>query len=95
VSGKVVIDGKPVPAGFGVILVSASDKRFSALVQKDGSYRFAPGIHVGKYRMAIEPVVNEPGTQTVVPSRYTDAATSGLTFEVKTGPSTLDVQLVK
>jgi len=95
VSGKVVIDGKPLPPGFSVTLVSALGKRFSTTVQQEGSYRFTPGIPAGKYRMAIEPAAGDAGKQNVVPARYTDDTTSGLLFDVKTGPATLDVQLVK
>jgi hypothetical protein len=95
VSGKVAIDGKPVPPGFRVTLVSSAGKRFSATLRKEGGYRFTPGVPAGKYRVTIEPSVDDAGKQTVVPARYTNDATSGLTLDVKTGPSTFDVQLVK
>jgi hypothetical protein len=95
VFGNVALDGKPLPAGFVVTLVSAEGKRYSATVQKEGNYRLASSIPAGKYRMAIELAAGIAGTQVVVPARYLNEATSGLNFEVAAGQATVDVQMKK
>ena len=83
------------PAGFVVTLVSAEGKRYSATVQKEGNYRLASSIPVGKYRMAIALAAGVAGTQVVVPVRYLNETTSGLNFEIAAGQATVDVQMKK
>jgi hypothetical protein len=95
VFGSVALDGKPLPAGFVVTLVSDTGKRYSGTVLKGGTYRLSGSIPAGKYRMAIEPAAGDAGKQVVIPVRYLSEATSGLTLEVAVGPATVDVQLKK
>src|SRR5207237_3624946 len=47
VSGTVMLDGKALPPGFFVTLVSSEGKRYSTAVQEEGSYRFTLGVPVG------------------------------------------------
>ncbi len=95
VAGVVMLDGKPLPPGFFVTLVSAVGKRFSTLVQKDGTFQFSTGLAVGPYRVAIEALPGDTGKLATVPKRYHDEATSGLTLQVIAGKVTPELRLTK
>jgi hypothetical protein len=93
VSGAITVDGKGLPAGFFITLVSAEGKRFTTIVQKEGVYRFGTMIPMGPYRVAVEPALGVDAK--VIPARYQDAATSGLTIQVDSGKVTGDLRLTK
>jgi hypothetical protein len=93
VGGAVTVDGKGLPAGFFVTLVSAEGKRFTTIVQKEGVYRFGTAIPVGPYRVAVEPALGTDAK--VIPARYQDAATSGLVIQVGTDKANTDLRLTK
>ena len=93
VSGAVTVDGKGLPAGFFVTLVSAEGKRYTTIVQKEGVYGFGTMIPVGPYRVAIEPALGADAK--VIPARYQDAATSGLVIQVDGGKANTDLRLTK
>ena len=95
VSGKVTYEGKPAPPGF-VTFVGKDNRRFSASITVDGTYSFKTPIPPGSYRVAIERV---PGAKIPanldIPERYRTEGTSGLTIEVKSGKTMLDLNLAK
>lgn len=87
VSGKVTVQGKPLAAG-EITLVSldqAKPRVFTATVGADGSYAFKDAVPPGKYAV----IIAGKG----VPEKYTTTTTSALTFEVKAGANTQDVEL--
>jgi hypothetical protein len=94
VAGTVVFDGKPLPAGHFVTLVSAEGKRFSAPVQKGGVFRFALGLPIGSYRVVVEPGPGDAGTGAIVPARYRDEKMSGLVLQVNPGTVTPELRLM-
>lgn len=94
-SGIAMLDGKPLPPGFFVTLVSTEGKRYSTIVQKEGNYRFTLGIPVGSYRVVVEPVSADAAKKAAVPPRYRDESTSGLTIQIVAGQQTHDLRLTK
>lgn len=95
VSGKVTLDGKPVPAGV-VNFVSAGGFAASSTI-KDGAFsisrsQYGSGIPLGDYMVAIEsppppdPLAKSSPAATItvqIPRKYRDPATSGLTAKVE------------
>ena len=95
VAGRLFLEDKVVAGGYQVTLISASDKKFSTPIQKDGSFAFKMPIPVGEYRVAIEPLPKGKGKGPTLPPRYQSAATSGLTIIVVTGSQTVELKMVK
>jgi hypothetical protein len=95
ISGAVLLDGKPLPPGFFVTLVSAAGKKFSTTVQKEGTFRFMLGIPAGVYRVVIEPALGDAGKLAMIPPRYRNEATTPLKCQVEAGSKTFDLQLTK
>jgi hemoglobin len=97
VSGKVTIGGEPLGPPWHVTLLAPDNRSFSTYIQANGRYSFRTPIPVGKYRVVIEPVPQEPGQPKAdlgrVPQRYRDAATSGLTVDVPEGETNLDIKI--
>lgn len=86
VSGKVTLEGKPVPKA-DVMLVSLTlpkPRVFSTTTKEDGSYTIAEDVPAGKYVVVV--------TGKGVPAKYSTTTTSGLNVEVKAG-GTCDVEL--
>jgi hypothetical protein len=93
VAGTLMFQGKGVAGGYFVTLISGSGKKFSAAIQKDGSFGFKTPIPVGEYRIAIEPVPEAKGPD--LPMRYASETTSGLVIRVQVGKQAVDLNLVK
>jgi hypothetical protein len=98
VSGKVTVNGKPLPEGTVLFVPQAGPAGVSDLGE-DGSYKMqsrkpGDGALIGIHKVAIMPpfrpkLANAPK----VPSKYRDPSTSGLTAEVKKGENHLDFDL--
>jgi hypothetical protein len=88
VTGKVTIDGRPMPAGY-VTFVTSRGRASSGTIQPDGTFEMSTyepgdGAQVGTHPVIITPVPPDVGRQSIpVPERYTRAGTSGFTVEVK------------
>ncbi|MBI1831344.1 MAG: hypothetical protein HYR84_07840 [Planctomycetes bacterium] len=95
VAGKLSLDGKAVPGGYFVTLVSADGKTFSSAIQNDGIFQFQTGLNPGDYRIAIQPVPDKSVKTVAIPARYASEATSGLMIRVERGRQTVDLNLVK
>jgi hypothetical protein len=90
ITGRVVFDGKPIPGGFSVTLVSSKGTLVSSAGQKDGSFAFKD-IPVAEYRVAI---ITDTKAG-VLPARYGSVETSGLEIRVQPGKQQVDLNLVK
>jgi hypothetical protein len=100
VAGKVTLDGQPVQEGTVVFQDLARGLSVNADLQADGTYVVRTynlaGLPPGSYHVAVTPrkfgsgevpLVQAPGAPppTVIPPKYQDAATSGLTAAIKAG----------
>jgi len=107
VEGTVTLDGKPLPRGT-VQFVPDQDKRTKgppavAQIDADGNYRLSTagveGAVIGWHRVAVVAQENVDLNQTsyapsLVPEKYNDPSSSGLSYEVKAGEHNLiDVEL--
>lgn len=98
VSGIVTLAGKPLPGGF-VRVVPAESRAATGQIGPDGRFTLgtfaeADGCVAGTHGVAVlgplprggETVAAVPEPAVVVPARYREAATSGLTITI-TGPT--------
>jgi len=106
VGGKVTLDdGTPVSSGTVVFESTDEAKAISARgeIQTDGSYQLSTdrpgdGVLPGKYRVLVAPPPPNPDlppVKVVFDSRYSEFATSGLEFEVKSGSNDYPIKLTK
>jgi hypothetical protein len=94
--GRVTYQGKPLSSGF-VTLIGQDGRKFSASIKTDGSYRFR-GVTVppGEYRVVIDDSVTLGKGQprgAVIPQRYRNPETSGLTARINRGENIFDLAL--
>ena len=107
VRGKVTFKGAPVTAG-SVRFVASENEAYGAELDADGAFAIAAQVPAATYKVAISPPTQNPtmgpdgmpkpsegkGAENV-PPKYSNAATSGLTAEVKPGDNsefTFDMQ---
>ncbi len=117
VTGKVTLDGEPVPQGCAVTFVSSAGFTASAKVGAGGSYTLLnvdkPAIPVASYKVAVaQPAAEVSGADyekymspdggggaktapETIPAKYQSTETSGLSFDVKEGPNTINIELKK
>jgi hypothetical protein len=96
VTGRVTYKGKPLSSGF-VTLVGQDGRKFSASIRADGSYGFR-GVTVppGQYRVMIDDSVTLGKGQergAVIPERYRNPETSGITAKLNRGENIFDLSL--
>jgi len=97
VTGKILVDGRPVAKG-QVIFAPEGGRAATGILQPDGTftlstYRPNDGAVLGKHTVTVisaEPVEGaaegiDAEMRWLVPRRYSDPGTSGLTFEVTPG----------
>ena len=97
VSGHVFFDGKPLEKG--TLLIQSLDQRSSyAQLGPGGKFTVSTfsendGLMPGKHQVAVvaKEDINANTQKWLIPKKYSDAATSGLEFEV-TGP-TSDIKI--
>ncbi|MBN2291789.1 MAG: hypothetical protein JXM70_05150 [Pirellulales bacterium] len=108
VSGKVTLNGQPAIAG-RIIFANVEGPSAVAQIQPDGTYSVEAAIGQTMvtidHREKPKPVASGPEpmmrarmeglTQgnSLVPERYTDARTSGLSLDVKTGVNEFDIEM--
>ncbi len=95
VHGTVLLDGKPLAHGFFITLVSKDGKRISTIVHKEGCFDFTKALPLGTYRVAIEALPGDTTKAALVPMRYRDETTSGLTVQVNAARVTPELRLAK
>jgi hypothetical protein len=106
VSGKVTIDGEPVTSGRVVYHPLDAEGDVPASVgdiQADGTYQLSAGASgvgasVGKHRVLVQgpeqvSAGRGGGQRSVVPNRYGEFDSSGITVEVASGVNEIDIQL--
>jgi len=105
VAGKVRVDGKPLRFGT-VTFFGADGSQASAPIGPDGEYRIA-NVRTGDAAIAVfedaptpfgfdhTPRPADPGQKKIggVPERYNDPARSGLTYKVKKGEQSHNIDL--
>lgn len=108
VSGSVTLDGAPVgPGVITFVPPTRGPNPGVGTIQPNGTYflktKHERGINSGDYKVAIQVYKPEPGLQPgersykepepAVPEKYLQSGTSGLSFEVKPGSQTIDIEL--
>jgi hypothetical protein len=104
VSGKVTLDGTPLPGGL-VTIYDSQGKNPSSMIAADGSYYLA-GVPVGKADLVIEtvPAYGNPlnpldpphewwGKYVKIPLKYKERGKSGFNIDLKRGVQTMDLPL--
>ncbi len=88
VSGKVLIDGKPLETG-NIRVFAAANRAASGKIEPDGTfklstYELGDGVVPGTHTVAVTgaKLVNPKTMRWLAPKKFADAATSGLTLEV-------------
>jgi len=107
VSGVISYEGKNLNSG--VVTMKSGDKTLSSDISSEGSYTIK-GVPVGEATISVMVPPPPPkgggpegaieDTTSVsnpvqIPEKYSDLATSGLTFEVTSGDPTHNIELVK
>jgi hypothetical protein len=104
VSGKVTLNGKPVPGGAVTIHDSEGQSRNGG-INKDGTYsvsNLAPGpakvsvftaMEMKQVRNPEGGAKNPLGEFVAIPDKYRSRDTSGLTLDVKSGKQDYDVKM--
>jgi hypothetical protein len=106
VTGRVIIDGKPIGPGTIVFAPVDGIKPATGSIEQDGSYSLKTsretGLSAGKYKVAVS--IREvpenvkrgdrpPLGKLLIPERYELSSTSGLEYEVNAGRNTIDIDL--
>jgi hypothetical protein len=107
VKGQVTYKGRPVPNGTVLFIPSDQGPSATGELQKDGTYvltthQKGDGAVLGKHNVVIVamedtsdklPEQRNPLPPSIVPDRYTSAATTDLTAEVKDVENVIDFNL--
>jgi hypothetical protein len=107
VSGRITLEGKPMGSGT-VVFVPEGENRNAPMgtIEPNGDYFLKTnrdtGLMPGKYTVSMsvyDTPPHQPGERMqttgkqLVPTKYTDAHTSGLEYEVKPGSNTINIDL--
>ncbi len=108
IHGVVTFKGRPVSAGYVVFIPENNAPEVRSPLGPDGSYR-ATGVTVGRCTVAVETqafqhlmppprglakgISSDRPVYTPIPAKYERPQTSQLTYEVKSGSNTYDVNL--
>ncbi len=99
-TGKVKFKGQPVKDGQVVFQDAAGGPPQIAFLGPDGGYVLTGpggGIKPGSYAVTVTPMAAPPGKTlpdpAYIPAKYRDKATSGLSYEIKEGTATYDIEL--
>lgn len=99
VSGKVMIDGKPLERGF-VQVIPKDSRAASGEIGQDGKFTLTTfdngdGCVLGNHTVTV--LANESKGPTALhwyaPKKYSDPATSGLTLDIQAATDTADINL--
>jgi hypothetical protein len=87
VTGKVTLDGRPLPDG--KVFIHLGDGQFVGCKVKDGSFKIGR-VPVGKHKVTVE--MRRDGLN-ALPARYSEEKLSALRIEVQKGANVLDLLL--
>jgi hypothetical protein len=96
VTGKVVYQGQPLPAG--TVTFHKAKDHYAAMIYSDGTYE-VKDLPPGSYVIAVETASvkeskKDPPPQFVaIPAQYADPQRSSLTVELRAGKNTFDLNL--
>ena len=107
VSGKITYKGQPVPTGTITFLPTSTGPPASAGIRPDGTYTLetvdiGTGAVVGKHTVMITALQDSPAVGAeertplpppIIPVKYGNTSTSGLTADVQEGDNTIDFDL--
>jgi len=101
VSGTVMMDGKPMTGAKGFIRIEPDNYRaaFGKINPEDGTFQLTTkntgdGCITGQHKVAVIVNVSRgPKLITLIPYKYTETATSGLTANIEGATSTLEINL--
>lgn len=105
VDGTVTLDGEPISKGSVSFVPSSGGQQAFGVVESDGSYSLSTnsssGLELGNYQVRVvarEMIKSDEGFAPmqgdyIVPKRYANHATSGLSFEIKSGRNKIDLEL--
>lgn len=108
VTGKISLDGEPVPRGSVAYFPVAGGPPAVAQISEQGEYRLRtgrdPSLPPGDYQVTV--AANEPPREKrsadggppppgppITPTKYRSKATSGLQYTVESGGNTIDIEL--
>jgi hypothetical protein len=103
VHGKVTLDGQPLPSG-SVVTLPAAGRGAHGMI-KNGEFELSTagendGVVLGTHKVAVSATESSQGTgpeaaagKSLLPLRYANPETSGLTIEVKSGDNTPTLEL--
>jgi truncated hemoglobin YjbI len=101
VKGKATFKGEPLPGGV-VTFEAEGGGAVTAKIAEDGTYK-ADGLKPGKYAVTVDTELLKPDPAkpadpkapkyVAIPEKYRDAKKSGLSYEVKKGEQTYDIEL--
>lgn len=107
VRGKISYRGKPLATGTILFMPEGDKPSATGEIQPDGSYSLTTysandGAVLGKHKILITAIEDQsnklpedrnPAPALIIPARYNNFATSGLTAEVKPSENTFDFEL--
>ncbi len=100
VSGKINLDGKPLPAGMVTFATKDGKVTITTLIAQDGTYKAT--VPIGVYVVAVGNVVpkkdpkdpkDAPKPIPLIPAKYGDVKTSPLICTVVKGKNAFDIEL--
>lgn len=99
VSGRVLIDGKPLSAG-NIRVYPAANRAATAKIEPDGrftlsTYEFGDGCVIGVHPVSVmgSTLLNARTMRWFAPKKYASAQTSGLVLDVKDPTDSAQIQL--
>jgi hypothetical protein len=99
VSGQVTIDGKPLARGF-VRFIPTEGRPAGGKIESDGkfilsTYKEGDGASLGSHRVQVTSVepVDERAVRWLVPKKYADAQSSGLSATIDKQTDDLQIEL--
>jgi hypothetical protein len=101
ISGVVKLKGEPLDGG-SIITFHREGRGYSGAIDKTGAYTISDPVPPGPAKISVftPPMILAPG-QTAppktmqVPAKYADPEKSGLTYEVRSGQQTHDLDLAE
>jgi hypothetical protein len=98
VSGRVLFEGKPLPAGW-ITFHTKDEREFSATLREDGTYEVAgvpvgkAGVTIGTFSGLLPPFLAPGPKEVALPRHFADPQKSGLAVAVTEGRQTRNIEI--